>query len=251
MVLTAHLELEDVWVASPEGGWILRGIRLDFPERALTVLIGPSGAGKSTLLSLLDRLRDPDRGRVLLDGRDVRQLPVRELRRRVGLVLQRPCLFAGTVAENVRFGPSARGEAGPAVEELLAQVALPPEAAGRRVDGLSGGEQQRVALARALANRPEVLLLDEPTASLDPGATLHVEETVRRLVDGTGLTVVWVSHDLAQARRVADHVALLVAGELVERGEARAFFAEPVTETGRRFLTGAPPGRAETEETPA
>lgn len=251
MGLTARLELEDVWVAAPGGGWILRGVRHTFAERGLTALIGPSGAGKSTLLSLLNRLRDPDRGRVLVDGRDVRETEVRALRRRVGMVLQRPYLFPGTVAENVRFGPASRGEEGPPVEELLREVALGPEMAARRVDGLSGGEQQRVALARALANRPEVLLLDEPTASLDPGAALRVEETVRGLVERAGLTVVWVTHDLAQARRVADHVLLLWAGERVEAGEAAAFFAGPASEAGRRFLAGELLGRATGGREPA
>jgi putative ABC transport system ATP-binding protein len=138
-------------------------------------IVGPSGSGKTSLLRLLNRLDEPTSGTVFLDGADYRRLAPRDLRRRVGMVLQRPYLFPGTVAENLRFGPRQRGEELPddQVDELLAGVGLGGFAA-RNVANLSGGEAQRVSFARTLANAPEMLLLDEPTSALDDDAKAEV-----------------------------------------------------------------------------
>ena len=182
-------------------------------------IVGPSGSGKSSFLRLLNRLDEPTSGTVFLEGQDYRQLPPRELRRRVGMVTQRPFLFPGNVASNLRFGPLQRGETLPdsEVSELLERVGLPGFAA-RDVVNLSGGEQQRVSLARALANRPEVLLLDEPTSALDEEAKSGIEELICNLVRRNLATCVLVTHDRDQARRMCDRVAIMETGRLIQTG---------------------------------
>ena len=162
--------------------WIVNDISLDVQRGELLGVVGASGSGKSSFLRLLNRLDEPTSGTVFLDGQDYRQIPPRTLRQRVGMVTQRPFLFPGDVASNLRFGPAQRGETLPDSEiaSLLERVGL-PGFASRNVANLSGGEQQRVSLARALANRPEVLLLDEPTSALDEQAKVGVEELIRKL----------------------------------------------------------------------
>lgn len=178
-------------------------------------ITGPSGAGKSSLLRLLNRLDEPTAGEVLLDGRNARTLPIRELRRRVGMVMQQANLFAGTVAENVAYGPMLQGRAMPSaeIEALLNTVGLQGYAA-RDASALSGGEAQRVSLARTLANRPQVLLLDEPTSALDDQSKLVVEDALRqamRRVEGACLIV---THDAAQAARLAQRTLVMRDGVL-------------------------------------
>src|SRR5271167_411346 len=198
---------------------IVSDISLDVQRAKLLGIVGASGSGKSSFLRLLNRLDEPTSGTVFLEGQDYRQFPPRTLRRRVGMVTQRPFLFPGNVASNLRFGPQQRGEtlSDSEVSELLERVGLFGFAA-RDVINLSGGEQQRVSLARALANRPEILLLDEPTSALDDQAKTGIEELVRTLVDGNGYTFVLVTHDRGQARRLCDRVAVLEAGRLVQHG---------------------------------
>ena len=182
-------------------------------------IAGPSGSGKTSLLRLLNRLDEPSTGTVFVEGADYLDIEPRELRRKLGMVTQRPYLFPGTVADNLRFGPAQRGKTllPEAVEELLAQVALKGYAE-RNVANLSGGEAQRVSVARTLANSPLVLLLDEPTSSLDEAAKLEVESTIRKVVHDQGLTCVMVTHDLAQAARMAGRALLLESGRIVRAG---------------------------------
>jgi len=180
---------------------------------------GPSGSGKTSLLRLLNRLDEPTSGTVFVEGIDYRDIKPRNLRRKLGLVTQRPYLFPGTVAENLRFGPSQRGEvlAQDVIEQLLTQVGL-AGFAGRDVANLSGGEAQRVSVARTLANSPVVLLLDEPTSALDEAAKRDVETAIQIVVSNHGLTCVMVTHDLAQAIRVAQRALLLESGRIVREG---------------------------------
>jgi len=201
------------------GKTILNGISFEVQTGELLGIVGPSGSGKSSLLRLLNRLDEPSTGTVYLDGVDYRHLPPRELRRRTGMVMQRPFLFPGDVATNLRFGPAQRGEAMPEDEiaSLLERVGLAGFAA-QEVSVLSGGEQQRVSLARTLANRPEVLLLDEPTSALDEQSKLGIEELVGALVRDDGLTCVMVTHDRDQARRMCHRVIVVEAGRLVQVG---------------------------------
>ena len=184
-------------------------------------IVGPSGSGKTSLLRLLNRLDEPTSGTVFLGGVDYRQIAPRDLRRRVGMVTQRPYLFLGTVAENLRFGPRQQGEELPddRVDELLAGVGLAGYAS-RNVANLSGGEAQRVSLARTLANAPEVLLLDEPTLALDDDAKAEVEGLMQKVVRDRGLTCVLVTHDTAQAVRLAKRALLIAVGRIVREGPA-------------------------------
>jgi ABC-type cobalamin/Fe3+-siderophores transport system ATPase subunit len=190
------------------GREVLHGASLTVPRGLVTALLGPSGAGKSTLLRCLNGLLAPDRGEVLLHGRDIRELQPRELRRRVGLVAQAPVMLPGTVAENVLYAIEAPRDG--QVGDALRAAGLREDFAGRAARELSGGEQARVALARALARDPEVLLLDEPTAALDHDTAAHVGATLRELAGG-GLAVCLATHDLELACAVADRRAELLA----------------------------------------
>ena len=203
--------------------WIVDNISLSVEPGELFGIVGPSGSGKSSLLRLLNRLDEPTSGTVYLDGEDYRQIDPRRLRRRVGMVTQRPFLFPGDVASNLRFGPAQRGESlsDTDIDNLLDRVGLPGFAA-RNVANLSGGEQQRVSFARALANKPEVLLLDEPTSALDENAKTEIEELIRSMMVADSFTFVLVTHDLEQARRLCDRVAVIKAGRLVQVGAAAA-----------------------------
>ncbi len=200
---------------------LLQDVSFTVARGEVLAILGPSGAGKSTLLRLLNRLDEPTSGMILLDGQDYRLLTTRALRRRVGMIMQRAYLFPGTVAENVRFGPSQDGRAinDQEIASLLERVGLSGYA-GRDGATLSGGEQQRVAITRALANHPEVLLLDEPTSALDQVAKQGVESLLSSLIRQGGLTCVWVTHDAAQAARMADSVLLLDAGQVGSFGSA-------------------------------
>ncbi len=199
--------------------WIVHDISLSVERGELLGVVGPSGSGKSSFLRLLNRLDEPTSGTVLLDGQDYRLIEPRELRRRVGMVTQRPCVLLGDVTAHRRFGPSQRGEmlSDEEIASLLDRVGLPGFAA-RNVANLSGGEQQRVSLARALANKPEVLLLDEPTSALDEKARAGIEQLIRNLVSENCFTFVLVTHDLDQARRLCQRVAIIEAGRLVQVG---------------------------------
>ena len=182
-------------------------------------IVGPSGSGKSSLLRLLNRLDEPTSGTVYVEGIDYRKIPPRDLRRKLGMVNQRPYLFPGTVAENLQFGPRQRGESlsQDSVERLLTRVGLKGYAS-RNVANLSGGEAQRVSVARTLANSPLVLLLDEPTSALDETSKLEVESTIQNIVRDQGLTCVLVTHDTAQAARLAERGLLLEAGRILRAG---------------------------------
>ena len=196
-------ELRNV-TARRGGRPVLEGLSAQLPDGASCVA-GPSGAGKSTLLRLLNRLVDADGGTVLYGGADVRERDVLELRREVCLVPQLPALREGTVEENVRLGPSLAGR--PAdVPRALELAGLDASFAPRAAERLSVGEQQRVMLARALALEPRVLLLDEPTSALDPAARDAVERTLLDLRRRLSLSYVLVTHDEAQAERLADTV---------------------------------------------
>jgi putative ABC transport system ATP-binding protein len=198
---------------------IVDDISLAVHRGELLGIVGASGSGKSSFLRLLNRLDEPTSGTVLLNNQDYRDIPPRTLRQRVGMVTQRPFLFPGEVASNLRFGPAQRGErlSDAEIARLLERVSL-SGFASRNVANLSGGEQQRVSLARALANRPEILLLDEPTSALDEHAKVGVEELIANFVREDGFTFVMVTHDRDQARRLCHRVAVIEHGRLVQLG---------------------------------
>ncbi len=198
---------------------LVDGINLQVHSGQKIAIVGPSGAGKSSFLRLLNRLDEPTGGTVLLDGNDYRQIPPRELRRRVGMVLQSPYLFPGTVADNLSYGPRQRGEDFPRdeLERLLTRVGLEGYAS-RTINNLSGGEAQRVSLARTLANKPEILLLDEPTSALDDASEQEVETLINQIIDDERLTCLFVTHDMDQAVRMGRLALYMKAGKQLRFG---------------------------------
>jgi tungstate transport system ATP-binding protein len=216
-----------------EGKRLLDGIDLALGAHGITIVMGPNGAGKSLLLKVLHGLVAPSRGTVLSGG-----LPLCEAaRRRQAMVFQTPVLLRRSVDANVDFALRSRGGADPARRDaLLAHVGLAGRG-GQSARLLSGGEQQRLALARALATRPEVIFLDEPTASLDPASVMLFEEIVRA-AEAAGTKIVFVTHDVAQARRLARDVVFLARGRLREHAPADRFFRAPASAEAAAYLAG-------------
>jgi len=244
--MSPRLTVDGLCLDVPAGGRatrrLLDDVTFSVPAGEVFTVLGPSGSGKSSLLRCLDRLNEPTAGRVLISGQDMRDLPVREVRRRVGMVFQQPALFPGTIADNVLYGPRVRAEepadADAFVGDLLARVGLPPDWTGHSTRDLSGGEAQRIALARALANGPQILLLDEPTAALDRNASARIEHLLVEMGSATDLTLVWVTHDLDQARRIGHSGLILVDGRVVEQGSLTTLLADPEAEVARLFVAG-------------
>ena len=193
---------------------VLAGVELVIPEGGCTVLVGPSGSGKSTLLRLCNRLEAPTAGLLRFRGEDVASLDPLRHRRRVGMVFQRPVAFGGSVLDNLRVARPAlaAGDAAAVLEE----VGLPPRFLDREQSTLSGGEGQRACLARTLLTEPEVLLLDEPTASLDAEAAGWLERLTSSLAE-RGTSLLWVTHDAAQAERLADRLVFVGDGRVEAR----------------------------------
>jgi phosphate transport system ATP-binding protein len=232
----------------------VRDVDLDFPENQVTAIIGPSGCGKSTLLRCLNRMHETIplarvEGEVLLHGRNIYASGVDPiaLRRHVGMVFQRPTPFPtmsirDNVAAGLRVQPGERLDrraVDQVVERALRQAALWEEVKDRlksSATAISGGQQQRLCIARALATAPHVLLLDEPTASLDPLSTQKVEELVYEL--RRSMTVVIVTHNMQQAARVSDRTAFMLSGELVEAAATRSVFTTPSDARTEAYITG-------------
>ena len=206
---------------------IVRDLSLDLSGGAPTLLLGPNGSGKTTLLRLAMGLVAPTAGRVTWGGRTAPD-------ERLAMVFQRPVMLRRTAAANVSFALGRRDDA--RVAELLDRVGL-AHLAGRPARRLSGGEQQRLALARALARDPEILFLDEPTASLDPAATKAVEDIVGAVAQ-SGVKIVMATHDIGQARRLSGDIVFLARGRIAERTDAPAFFDRPKTPEAAAFLRG-------------
>lgn len=229
----------------------LTEISLDIPKQKVTAFIGPSGCGKSTLLRCFNRMNDlidgvSTTGRILLDGYDINagDVDVAQLRRRVGMVFQRPNPFPKSIYENVAYGLRIQGalpksELDERVEWALRSAALWDEVKDRLREsalGLSGGQQQRLVIARAVAIKPSVLLLDEPASALDPISTLKIEELIHQLK--TDYTIVIVTHNMQQAARVSDHTAFLYLGELIEFGKTNELFTNPREQQTEDYITG-------------
>jgi len=232
----------------------LDGVSLQIPERKITALIGPSGCGKSTLLRCLNRMNDlipgfRAEGTMTYRGQDLygRGVDAVEVRRRVGMVFQKPNPFPKSIFENVAFGPKVNGIKGnmaEIVERSLRQAALWDEVKDKLNQSglaLSGGQQQRLCIARALAVQPDVILMDEPCSALDPIATLKIEDLMRELAKD--YTIVIVTHNMQQAARVADYTAFLMmrpdrAGELVEFSDTDSLFTGPKDRRTEDYITG-------------
>jgi len=249
----ARLQLEAVRLTALYGRRaVVKDVSLLFPAHTVTAVIGPSGCGKSTFLRCLNRMHELSEGgwvtgRVLLDGDDIYADMVDpvQLRRRVGMVFQRPTPFPTmSIYDNVAAGLRVNGHRSPAdvdaaVERALKRAALWDEVKDRlrrSALALSGGQQQRLCIARALAPEPEVLLLDEPTASIDPAGTQRIEELCHELK--TNYTIVIVTHNLQQAARVSDYTAFFYLGDLVEVGRTEVLFTTPTQERTEAYITG-------------
>lgn len=229
----------------------LRGINFNIPANEITAFIGPSGCGKTTLLRTLNRMNDLVEGcritgKVLLDGEDIYGggMDVNLLRKRVGMVFQKPNPFPMSVYDNVAFGPRTHGIRSRAkldeiVEKSLRDAALWDEVKDRLKKsalGLSGGQQQRLCIARALAVRPEVLLMDEPTSALDPVSTSKIEELAMELKKD--YTIIIVTHNMQQAARISDKTAFFLMGELIEYGRTERIFSFPMDRRTEDYITG-------------
>jgi len=196
-------------------------------------VLGPSGAGKSSLLRLLNRLDEPTSGEVVFDGQNYREIDPCTLRRQIGYLFQVPYMFTGTIGDNLRLAdPELTDEQ---IEDQLQTVSLASLKPNHDVANLSVGEKQRVALARLLATNPKVVLLDEPTAALDPTHTENIEALIKHIAEEHQLAVIFVSHDPNQARRLGGEGLLLVAGRLVEHGPVVQLVDNPQTEIGQRY----------------
>lgn len=224
------LMMRDV-VLRAGGATVLDGVSLDLGKDGCTVVMGPNGAGKSLLLKLLHGLLAPTAGQILWGDK----APV-DVTRRQALVFQKPVLLRRSVAANIDFVLKARGKDLAQRDVLLDHVGLHPKA-DQPARLLSGGEAQRLSLARALATDPEVLFLDEPTASLDPGSVLAIERIVSE-ARMRGVRIVFVTHDVGQARRMADDVVFLHRGRVAEHSAAADFFPEPQSAAARDYLSG-------------
>ena len=203
---------------------ILDNVSFTVPAGKITALLGPSGAGKSSILRLLCRLDDPEKGRILLDGKDISTIPVQELRLRVGIVFQIPVMFKGTVRHNLEIAKRfCRLRECIPTEGLLRLVDLSDDYLERQAENLSVGEKQRVQLARVLVSQPEVLLLDEPTSGLDAISGERIVNLVKKINKDTGTSVILVTHILEQASALADYVVLISEGMVAREAEMRGF----------------------------
>lgn len=220
---------------------VIDSCSLEIRRGEVFAIVGPSGAGKSTLLRLLNFIEPPSKGVIEFEGVKLgpQNSPLLHLLRKVTMVFQRPMLLERTVLENVTYGLTLRGVRKP---QLRAQAALEEVGLGtcakQRARSLSGGESQRVALARALVLEPDVLLMDEPTANLDPYNVSLIESIARKLNQERGTTLVLVTHNVFQAKRMAHRVAFLLDGSLIEVAEAESFFEHPVDVRTSAFVHG-------------
>ena len=219
---------------------VLDGVEVDMPQGDIIALVGPSGAGKTSLLRLLNRLDDPVRGEIVYRGRPITYYPVQTLRRRVGFVFQTPVMFPGTVRDNLQVALALGGhqdqDADTRIAEVMALAELDRALCDREGDQLSGGQQQRVNIARALLTSPDVLLMDEATSALDPETAERLMETTRRLSREQHLTVIMVTHRLAEARRISDWTIVLERGRVVARGRTVDVFGRTTDPRIRAFL---------------
>ncbi len=220
---------------------VLRVDSLEVKWGEILGIMGPSGSGKSTLLRLLNFLEPPTEGTIRFLGKAIQDNggPPLDQRRKITMVFQRPVLLSGTVRENVAYGLKLRKEEGTdgRVEEILRWVGL-EELASAPAQTLSGGERQRVALARAMVIEPEVLLLDEPTANLDPYNVSLMEEIIASIREQRGTTIILVTHNVFQARRLSDRVAFILGGRIIEAGKTEKVFTEPRDPRTAAFVQG-------------
>jgi phosphate transport system ATP-binding protein len=227
----------------------LKDINMSIGEKEITAFIGPSGCGKSTLLKSLNRMNDlvegcHIEGKILLDNQDVRKMEVNQLRKRVGMVFQKPNPFPMSIYDNIAYGPRTHGirskvKLDEIVEKSLRDAAIWDEVKDRLKKsalGMSGGQQQRLCIARALAVEPEVLLMDEPTSALDPISTAKIEDLAVELKND--YTIIMVTHNMQQAARISDRTAFFLLGEMIEFDQTEKLFSQPTDRRTEDYITG-------------
>lgn len=227
----ALIEIKDVWQRR-ENRDILRRVNLKVERGEVHALIGPTGAGKTTLLRLIALLDKPATGTVMIDGKDTccSEKERLEMRRHTAFVLQKPVVFNLSVYDNVAYGLKWRGidskKARARVNEILEMVGV-AQYSRRNARTLSGGEMQRVALARAIVTSPEILLMDEPSANLDPVTSSKIEDLITGIIRKEKITVVMATHDMEQGQRMADNISVMVNGEIAQTGKSQEIFSAP------------------------
>lgn len=238
----------NVWYGDKKA---VKGVNMPVRKNSVTALIGASGCGKSTLLRSMNRMNDliagcRVEGSITFNGNDIyaKDVDVNEIRTHIGMIFQRPNPYPMSIYNNITYGPKIHGttktsDLDEIVERTLKQAALWDEVKDRLKKsalGLSGGQQQRLCIARALAVNPEVILMDEPTSALDPVATAKVEDLVKDLKKD--YTVVIVTHNMQQARRISDRTGFMQLGEMLEFGETKQIFEDPHNEVTSRYVRG-------------
>ena len=237
-----HKKLHHNTIADPILKTILDDVSFSVETGDIFAIMGPSGSGKSTLLRLINRLEDPVSGEILVDGKNVREYPVRDLRRKVGLILQLPFMFEGSVEDNLLYGPCIAGlnkeDKKKEIESLIPWFGFGKDILDRDPQKLSVGEKQRVSIMRTLLNDPDVIMLDEPTSSLDPSSSNRVLDLIKDINRMKGTTIVVVTHIPEHARRIAGKALIIAEGRVAETGAIEDIFTNPVNEATTRFLAG-------------
>ncbi len=227
----------------------IKGINLDIEENEITAFIGPSGCGKSTVIKTLNRMNDlidgcKISGEILLDGQSINNIDVNDLRKRVGMVFQKPNPFPMSIYDNIAYGPRTHGihnkrELDKIVEDSLKKAFLWDEVSDKLKKSalaLSGGQQQRLCIARALAVNPDILLMDEPTSALDPISTKRIEDLILELKKN--YTIVIVTHSMSQAKRISDKTAFFLLGEIIEYDTTEKMFTSPAHQRTYEYING-------------
>jgi tungstate transport system ATP-binding protein len=225
---------------SVDGRDILKNVDLEVKDGEVLAVVGPSGSGKTSLLRVLDMLEPSYEGRVAIDGRDIREDNM-AVRRSMAMVFQKPVVFSMSVYENVAYGLRLRKAPGPEIDARVKEVLALLDMSGKEKEyakHLSGGESQRVAFARAYVVKPKLLFLDEPTANLDRHNVAIIEKAIKDINRRYGTTVVIVTHSLAQAKRLADRIAVVIDGEMVEVGPVKDVLERPSDPRTRSFVSG-------------
>jgi len=234
--------IESVELCQKYGGRdILKNINLKVERGEVLALIGPTGAGKTTLLSLLDLLEVPTSGRIYFEGRDATESrKVRlQMRRRMAFVIQKPVVFNSSIYDNIACGLKWRGVEKSSLQQkvsrILGMIGL-SSSQNRNARTLSGGEAQRVAIARAIVTEPEVLIMDEPTANLDPLSAAKIEELITGIIHQYGTTIIMATHDMSQGQRLANRIGVLINGEILQTGDPREVFTLPRSREVAEFV---------------
>ena len=237
--MRAEIELRNIsksFINQRETVEVLKEISGKVEKGSIVTIIGPSGSGKSTILSLCNLLRTPSRGEIHIQGKEVREWDIQELRRRVGIAFQSAPMISGTALENLALPLRLQGSTLEDPMTYMAYVGLTEDLLSREAKELSGGQRQRLSFARTLVNKPMILLLDEVTSALDPTSAHEVEELILRINREKHTTILWVTHDLSQAERVGDQTWFVVDGRIVEAAPTKVFFTQPKEEQTKQFL---------------